>query len=169
MPSKKLYISAVVAPYVMDGDNVRYGLCGDLSFSDQGRQENIRRIGEVANLFIEAGVIVLTAFISPYCADRERVRGMVKQGDFIEIYCDTPIEICETRDVKGLYRKARAGEVAEFTGISSPYQVPENPELIVNTGTASLDACVRQVVGEMMVVRDIISTVLISHESINQI
>ena len=152
----------------MDGDNVRYGLCGDLSFSDQDCQENIRRIGEVANLFIEAGVIVLTAFISPYRADRERVRGMVKQGDFIEIYCDTSIEICEALDVKGLYRKARAGEIAEFTGISSPYQVPETPELTVNTGTASLDVCVRQIVGEMMG-RDIISAVLISHESINQI
>jgi adenylylsulfate kinase len=91
-----------------------------LGFSAQDRQENIRRIGEVAKLFMEAGVIVLTAFISPYRADRERVRGMVEHGDFSEIYCDTPIEICETRDVKGLYKKARAGEVSEFTGISSP-------------------------------------------------
>jgi len=135
--------------FVMDGDNVRHGLCGDLGFSDKDRQENIRRIGEVAKLFMETGVIVLTAFISPYRADRERVRGMVEQGDFIEIYCDTPIEICETRDIKGLYKKARAGEIAEFTGISSPYQVPENPEIIVNTGTASLDACVQQVIGEI--------------------
>jgi adenylylsulfate kinase len=96
---------------------------------------------------MEAGVIVLTAFISPYRADREHVRGMVAHGDFIEIYCDTPIEIYETRDVKGLYKKARAGEIAEFTGISSPYQVPENPELSVNTGTASLDACVQRIIG----------------------
>jgi len=135
--------------FVLDGDNVRHGLCGDLGFSDKDRQENIRRIGEMAKLFMEAGVVVLTAFISPYRADRERVRGMVEQGDFIEIYCDTPVGICETRDVKGLYRKARTGEIAEFTGISSPYQVPENPELIVNTGTASLDACVEQVIGEI--------------------
>jgi adenylylsulfate kinase len=135
--------------FVMDGDNVRHGLCGDLGFSVQDRQENIRRIGEVAKLFMEAGVIVLTAFISPYRADRERVRGMVDQGDFIEVYCDTPIEICETRDDKGLYKKARTGEIAEFTGISSPYQVPETPELTVNTGTASLVVCVQQVVEEI--------------------
>jgi len=136
--------------FVLDGDNVRHGLCGDLGFSNKDRQENIRRIGEVAKLYMEAGVIVLTAFISPYRADRERVRGMVEQGDFIEIYCDTPIEICETRDVKGLYKKARAGEVLEFTGISSPYQVPENHELTVKTGTVSLDACVQQVIDAMI-------------------
>jgi adenylylsulfate kinase len=128
---------------------VRHGLCDDLGFSAQDRQENIRRVGEVAKLFMEAGVIVLTAFISPYRADREWVRSMVEHGDFIEIYCDTPIEICETRDIKSLYKKARAGEIAEFTGISSPYQVPKNPELTVNTGTASLDACVQQVIGEI--------------------
>jgi adenylylsulfate kinase len=135
--------------FVMDGDNVRHGLCGDLGFSNKDRQENIRRIGEVAKLCMEAGVIVLTAFISPFRADRERVRGMVEHGDFIEIYCDTPIEICETRDVKGIYKKARAGQIPEFTGISSPYEAPENPELTVNTGTASLDACVQQVIGEI--------------------
>jgi adenylylsulfate kinase len=136
--------------FVLDGDNVRHGLCGDLGFSAQDRQENIRRIGKVAKLFMEAGVIVLTAFISPYRADRERVRGMVEHGDFIEIYCDTPIEICESRDVKGIYKKARAGEIPEFTGISSPYQVPDNHELTVMTGTASLDACVQQVIDEMI-------------------
>jgi adenylylsulfate kinase len=136
--------------FVLDGDNVRHGLCSDLSFSASDREENIRRIGEVAKLFMEAGVIVLTAFISPYRADRERVRSMVGHGDFIEIFCDSPIEICETRDVKGLYKRARAGQIAEFTGISSPYQAPENPELIVNTGTAELDACVQQVIGEMV-------------------
>ena len=132
--------------FVLDGDNVRHGLCGDLGFSVKDRQENIRRIGEMTKLFMEAGVIVLTAFISPYRVDRERIRGMVEHGDFIEIYCDTSIDICETRDVKGLYKKARAGEIAEFTGISSPYQVPENPELTVNTGTASLNDCVQQVI-----------------------
>ena len=135
--------------FVMDGDNVRHGLCGDLGFSAQDRQENIRRIGEVAKLFMEAGVIVLTAFISPYRADRACVRGMVEPGDFIEIYCDTPIEVCEARDVKGLYKKARAGEIIEFTGISSPYQRPEKPELIVATGTVSLDACVQQIIREI--------------------
>lgn len=135
--------------FVLDGDNVRHGLCGDLGFSAQARQENIRRIGEMAKLFMEAGVIVLTAFISPYRADRERVRGMVERGDFIEIYCDAPIEVCEARDVKGIYKKARAGEIAEFTGISSPYEAPENPALTVDTGRLALDDCVRQVIGEM--------------------
>ncbi len=135
--------------FVLDGDNVRHGLCGDLGFSAKDRQENIRRIGEMAKLFMEAGVIVLTAFISPYRADRERVRGMVEHGDFIEVYCDAPIEICETRDTKGLYQKARAGKIAEFTGISSPYEAPELPELTVNTGAAELDACVRQVIDEI--------------------
>jgi adenylylsulfate kinase len=108
--------------FVLDGDNVRHGLCGDLGFSDKDRQENIRRIGEMAKLFMEAGMIVLTAFISPYRVDRNRVRSMVEPDNFIEIYCDTPIEVCEIRDVKGLYKKARAGEIAEFTGISSPYE-----------------------------------------------
>ena len=136
--------------FVLDGDNVRHGLCGDLAFSAEDRQENIRRIGEVAKLFMEAGVIVLTAFISPYRADRERVRGMVEHGDFIEIYCDTPLEICELRDVKGMYKKARNGEIAEFTGISSPYEAPKNPELAVNTGALALHACVQQVIGEML-------------------
>jgi len=136
--------------FVLDGDNVRHGLCGDLGFSSKDRIENIRRIGEMAKLFMEAGVIVLTAFISPYRADRERVRGMVEHGDFIEIYCNAPIEICEARDVKGMYKKARAGQIAEFTGISSPYEAPENPELSVNTGKEELDDCVRQVISEMM-------------------
>jgi len=136
--------------FVLDGDNVRHGLCGDLGFSAQDRQENVRRIGEMAKLFVEAGVIVLTAFISPYRADRERVRGMVKQGDFIEIYCDAPIEICEARDVKGMYKKARAGQIAEFTGISSPYEVPKNPELTMNTADADLKTCVQQVIDEMV-------------------
>lgn len=136
--------------FVLDGDNVRHGLCSDLGFSAKDREENIRRIGEMAKLFMEAGVVVLTAFISPCRADRERVRGMVEHGDLIEIYCDASIEVCESRDVKGLYKKARAGQIAEFTGISSPYEAPENHELTVNTGEAELDACARQVIGEMM-------------------
>ena len=135
--------------FVLDGDNVRHGLCGDLGFSSKDREENIRRIGEMAKLFMEAGMIVLTAFISPYRADRERVRGMVEHGDFIEIYCDAPIEVCEARDVKGVYKKARAGLIPEFTGISSPYEVPKSPELTVNTGGAKLEACVKQVIDEM--------------------
>jgi adenylylsulfate kinase len=135
--------------FVLDGDNVRHGLCGDLGFSTHDRQENIRRIGEMAKLFMEAGVIVLTAFISPFRADRERVRGMVKQGDFIEIYCNASIEVCEARDVKGIYQKARAGLIPEFTGITSPYEVPQNPELTLNTGGVELEACVQQVIGKM--------------------
>lgn len=136
--------------FVLDGDNLRHGLCRDLGFSSKDRQENIRRISEVAKLFMEAGIIVLTAFISPYRIDRQRVRAMVDQDSFIEIYCNTPIEICETRDVKGLYKKARNGEIAEFTGISSPYQSPEMPELVLNTAEVSLDICVQQVVGEIV-------------------
>jgi adenylylsulfate kinase len=135
--------------FVLDGDNVRHGLCGDLGFSDKDREENIRRVGEMSKLFMEAGVIVLTAFISPFRADRERVRGMIEHGGFIETFCDTPIEICETRDVKGLYKKARAGQIAEFTGISSPYEAPERAELTVNTGGLGIEACVQQVIGEM--------------------
>ena len=137
---------------------MRHGLCGDLGFSAHDRVENIRRIGEVAKLFMEAGVIVLTAFISPFRSDRERVRGMVEHGDFIEIYCDSPIEVCESRDVKGLYKKARAGQISEFTGISSPYEIPENPELTVNTGAAKIEDCVKQVISEMLQ-RNIISNI----------
>ncbi len=132
--------------FVLDGDNVRHGLCSDLGFSNKDREENIRRIGEISKLFMEAGVVVLTAFISPFRADRERVRGMVEHGDFIEIYCDAPIETCERRDVKGMYKKARAGLIAEFTGITSPYEKPESPELTVNTGKAELNECVHQVI-----------------------
>ena len=119
--------------YVLDGDNVRHGLCGDLGFSDQDRVENIRRVGEVAKLFTEAGIITLTAFISPFIADRDRVRSLVKEGDFIEIYCQCALEVCEQRDVKGLYKKARAGEIPEFTGINSPYEEPANAEITVDT------------------------------------
>lgn len=131
--------------FVFDGDNVRHGLCADLGFSPQDREENIRRVGEMAKLFTEAGVIALTAFISPFKADRERVRALVAPGDFIEVYCGCSVEICEQRDVKGLYAKARQGLIAEFTGISSPYEVPENPELSLDTGTLSLDECVERV------------------------
>mgnify|MGYP001081890273 CR=1 FL=1 len=135
--------------FVLDGDNVRHGLCGDLGFSNEDRIENIRRVGEVAKLFMEAGVIVLTAFISPFRADRERVRGMVEHGDFIEIHCDSLLEVCESRDVKGMYKKARAGQIAEFTGISSPYEAPESPELRVNTAGEELERCVQKVLDEI--------------------
>jgi adenylylsulfate kinase len=131
---------------VLDGDNVRHGLCGDLTFSDEDRKENIRRIGEVAKLFAEAGVIVLTAFISPFREDRRRVRNLAPE-DFVEIHCDAEISVCEERDVKGLYKKARAGEIKDFTGISSPYEAPEQAELKVNTGSEPLAECVNQVLG----------------------
>jgi adenylylsulfate kinase (apsK) len=130
---------------VLDGDNVRHGLCGDLGFSDEHRVENIRRIGEVSKLFLEAGVITLTAFISPFRADRQRVRDIVAEDDFIEIYCDASLDLCERRDPKGLYPRARAGEIKEFTGISSPYEVPANPELHISTGELSVDGCVEKI------------------------
>lgn len=132
--------------YVLDGDNVRHGLCGDLGFSEEDRKENIRRIGNVAKLFLEAGVITLTAFISPFMRDRELVRNMVPHGDFFEIFCNASIEVCEQRDVKGLYQKARDGKISEFTGISSPYEIPEKPELAINTGNDDIYKCVDQVI-----------------------
>jgi adenylylsulfate kinase len=132
--------------FVFDGDNVRHGLCSDLGFSQEDRVENIRRIGEMAKLFLESGTIALTAFISPYRADRERVRALVAPGDFIEIYCQCSLEICEQRDVKGLYAKARQGVLPNFTGISSPYEAPENPELVIETGSQSLQESITQVV-----------------------
>ena len=131
--------------FVFDGDNVRHGLCADLGFTAQDRAENVRRIGEMAKLFIDAGVIALTAFISPFRADRQRVRGLVGAEDFIEIYCRCPLDVCERRDVKGLYKRARAGEIKEFTGISSPYEEPERPDLVLDSGTESLERCVEQV------------------------
>jgi adenylylsulfate kinase len=134
-----------LACYVLDGDNVRHGLCKDLGFSDADREENIRRIGEVAKLFLDAGVVVLTAFVSPFKADRDRARALVEPGDFIEIHCAADLGTCEERDTKGLYAKARAGDIKEFTGISSPYEAPESPELKIDTGRQSLEACVAEV------------------------
>jgi len=125
--------------FVLDGDNVRHGLNGDLSFSDEDRKENLRRIGEVSKLFIEAGIIVLTAFISPFIEERRKVRSMIPHGDFIEIYLNCPIEVCESRDIKGLYKKARDGVINQFTGISSPYELPESQELTVNTSQETLE------------------------------
>lgn len=131
--------------YVLDGDNVRHGLCGDLGFSEEARSENIRRVGEVSKLMVDAGIITITAFISPFRTDRERVRSMFKPREFIEVYCACALEVCEARDVKGLYKRARAGEVEQFTGVSSPYEAPVAPEIVVDTGGDSLDACVEQV------------------------
>lgn len=132
--------------FTFDGDNVRHGLCSDLGFSNEDRVENIRRVGEMAKLFLEAGIIALTAFISPFRSDRDKVRSLVPHGEFIEIYCRCPLQVCEARDVKGLYKRARAGEIKNFTGISSPYEEPNDPELIIDTGILSLDDSVIKVV-----------------------
>lgn len=128
--------------YVLDGDNIRHGLNSDLGFSPEARAENIRRIGEVAALFADAGVIVVTALISPYRADRARVRETVGTERFVEVFVDTPLEVCEQRDPKGLYRKARANEIPEFTGISAPYEAPEAAEVTLEAGSASVAECV---------------------------
>ncbi|MCG7861405.1 MAG: adenylyl-sulfate kinase [Candidatus Thiodiazotropha endolucinida] len=128
--------------YVFDGDNVRHGLCRDLGFGIEDRTENIRRIGEMSKLFVDAGVIALTAFISPIRRDRENVRRLFQADDFIEVYVKASIETCESRDVKGLYKKARAGEIPDFTGISSPYEIPEKPEIVIDTENREIDECV---------------------------
>lgn len=146
--------------FVFDGDNVRHGLCSDLGFSQEDRVENIRRIGEMSKLFTEAGVIALTAFISPFKADRERIRSLVPDGDFIEVYCKCSLEVCEQRDVKGLYQRARAGEIKNFTGISSPYEAPDNPELAVNTGINSLEDSVEEVLA-LLVAKGIVQGVTV--------
>ncbi len=141
--------------FVFDGDNVRHGLCKDLGFSEADRHENIRRVGEMAKLFIETGVIALTAFISPFKADREQVRQLVPEGDFIEVYCKCSLAVCETRDPKGLYQRARLGEIKNFTGINSPYETPENPELVVDTESLTLEKsvqCVMRFLNEKRIV-----------------
>jgi len=132
--------------FVLDGDNVRHGLSSNLTFSDDDRKENIRRIGEVAKLMMEAGIITMTAFISPFKKDRNLIRQLLPQGDFIEIYCKSSLEACELRDVKGLYKRARAGEIKGYTGIDSPYEVPDNSELVVNTESESLEGSVAKVI-----------------------
>jgi adenylylsulfate kinase len=132
--------------FVLDGDNVRHGLCADLGFSQKDRTENIRRVGETSKLFVEAGTIILTAFISPFRNDRERIKKLLDANDFIEIYCQCPVSTCEKRDVKGLYKLARQGHIAEFTGISSPYEEPLNPKLVINTESISLEKSVEMVV-----------------------
>jgi adenylylsulfate kinase len=131
--------------YVLDGDNVRHGLNGDLGFAEEDRRENIRRIGEVSKLFVDAGVVVLAAFISPFREDRDRVRALLGGGEFVEVYVKCDLSTCEGRDPKGLYRKAREGKIPHFTGISSPYEEPLNPELVVNTTSQTIEESVRQV------------------------
>ena len=132
--------------YVLDGDIVRGGLCSDLGFSPDERAENIRRIGEVARIMTDAGLLVIVAFISPFRADRDRVRAGMPDGRFTEVHVSTPLEICEQRDTKGLYAKARAGELSDFTGISSPYEAPESPEVRLSTEQMSVDECVDSIV-----------------------
>ena len=132
--------------FVLDGDNVRHGLSSNLTFSDDDRKENIRRIGEAANLMMEAGVIAMTAFISPFKKDRNLVRQLLSQGDFIEIYCKASLETCESRDVKGLYKRARAGEIKNYTGVDSPYEEPDDPELVIDTESESLEESAAKVI-----------------------
>jgi adenylylsulfate kinase len=132
--------------YVLDGDNIRHGLNKNLGFSPEDREENIRRIGEVAKLFADAGVITTTAFISPYRKDRDKAREILEDGRFIEVFVDCPLEVCESRDPKGLYKKARAGEIKEFTGIDAPYEVPENAEIVINTNDLDLVASTQKVI-----------------------
>lgn len=130
--------------YLLDGDNVRHGLCADLGFSAEDRTENLRRVGAVAGLMVDAGLLVLSAFISPYRNQRELVKSFIPQGKFVEVHIATPLEICEQRDVKGLYKKARAGQISHFTGISDPYEAPETADLVLDTSVISLEDCVHQ-------------------------
>ncbi|MBI3044571.1 MAG: adenylyl-sulfate kinase [Betaproteobacteria bacterium] len=129
---------------VLDGDNIRHGLCGDLGFSAHDREENIRRIGEVAKLFVEGGTVVLTAFVSPFRRDRERARGLLLHGDFLEIHCRCPVEVCEQRDPKGHYQRAKEGQLKDFTGVSAPYEEPSDPELALDTARLSIEESVEK-------------------------
>ncbi|GLQ33202.1 adenylyl-sulfate kinase [Litoribrevibacter albus] len=141
--------------FLLDGDNVRHGLNKDLGFSDADRVENIRRIGEASKLFSDAGLIVLSAFISPFISDRQMVRSLFTAGEFIEIFVSTPIDVCEQRDPKGLYKKARAGKIKYFTGIDSDYEEPVNPDIILDTSKHSVDECVEELI-ELLKARKII-------------
>ena len=145
--AEKALVESGRLAYVLDGDNVRHGLNSNLGFSPEDRNENIRRIGEVAKLFTDSGVIVFTSFISPYRADRDAARELMDDGDFVEVLVDASLETCEGRDVKGLYQKARAGEIPEFTGISAPYEAPENAELVLDTNKQTVEQSVEQLVG----------------------
>lgn len=132
--------------YLLDGDNVRHGLNKDLGFNDADRVENIRRIGELSKLFADAGLIVLSAFISPFRSDRQLVRDLMPEGELVEIFMNTPIDVCESRDPKGLYQKARRGEIKNFTGIDSDYEAPERPEISINTAECDVDECAEQII-----------------------
>jgi len=132
--------------YLLDGDNVRHGLNKNLGMSDEDRTENIRRVSEVAKLMVDAGLVVITAFISPFRADRDAARALFEDGEFVEVFADAPLEECEKRDPKGLYKKARAGEIKEFTGIDSPYEAPANAEVVINTAENDIGECVRQLI-----------------------
>jgi len=139
---EKKLITMGTRTYILDGDNIRMGLCKDLGFSEEDRGENIRRIGEVSKLFVDNGCIVLSAFVSPYIVDRDGVRGLVEEGEFVEVFVDAPLEVCEERDVKGLYKKAREGVIKGFTGIDDPYEAPLNPEVTIDTSKLSLEESV---------------------------
>lgn len=143
--SRKLF-ELGIQNYVLDGDNIRHGLNKDLGFSSEDRTENIRRIGEVSKLFVDSGQLVLTAFISPFRQDREQVRSILEPNEFIEVYVKCPIEVCEERDPKGLYKKVRNGEIRNFTGIDSPYEEPVSPELVINTHHDSVEECAEQII-----------------------
>jgi adenylylsulfate kinase len=147
--STKLHILGIKS-YVLDGDNIRHGLNKDLGFSPEDRRENIRRIGEVAKLFVDAGVIAMTAFISPYREDRNNARKLLKEDEFIEVFVKCSLLECENRDPKGIYKKARSGEIKEFTGISAPYENPENPEIVLETDKASLEECIETILNYLL-------------------
>ena len=153
---EKALVQKPTRTYILDGDNVRVGLCKDLGFSAEDREENIRRIGEVSKLFVDAGVVVLSAFVSPYRADRDRIREIVEDGEFIEIFVDCPVEECEKRDVKGLYKKAREGVIKGFTGIDDPYEEPLNPEITIKTDKIDIEEGTNQII-EYLEDRGIIS------------
>ncbi|RFB16857.1 adenylyl-sulfate kinase [Bacillus sp. HNG] len=142
----QMLFSKNVQSYVLDGDNIRHGLNAGLGFSKEDRKENIRRIGEVSKLFVDSGQIVSTAFISPFREDREQVRALFPEGEFIEVYVKCPISVCENRDPKGLYKKARKGEISDFTGISSPYEEPDDPELVIETDQLTISQSVESII-----------------------
>ncbi|WP_370326198.1 adenylyl-sulfate kinase [Euzebya sp.] len=152
---ERTLIARGVAAFVLDGDNVRFGLNADLGFSPEDRTENIRRIGHVARLMVDAGLVVLCAFVSPYAADRQAVRELHPDGGFLEVFVDTPLEVCEARDVKGLYAKARAGEIPDLSGVSAPFEAPERPDLRLDTSAVSVEGCVTEIV-DALVARDLI-------------
>jgi adenylylsulfate kinase len=152
---KSLHLAGC-STYVFDGDNVRHGLCGDLGFSQEDRSENVRRIGEMVKLFVEAGIIAIAAFISPYRQDRRRIRSFFSSGQFMEIFVDCPVEVCERRDQKGIYAKAKSGEIKGFTGISAPYETPLNPDLVIASADEDAISAAKRV-KDLMVKRQIIT------------